>query len=64
MNEASDDIRRPAVDQSFEVTGGAAEATSAAIEGLSHAGPFALIAGVIALVGIPVAWLLRRRPGA
>jgi hypothetical protein len=51
----------PVGDQSFEVAGGAAELASVGLDGLAHAGPWAVLVGLFALAIAPVLWLRRRR---
>jgi hypothetical protein len=56
--------RLPPGDQSFEAAGGAAELASVGLDGLAHAGPWAIVIGLLALAVAPVLWLRRRRAGA
>jgi hypothetical protein len=55
--------KRPAPpgDQSFETVGGAAELAGVGLEGLSHAGPLALLVGLVAIVVTKFVWFRRRR---
>jgi hypothetical protein len=61
MTSERDHQSRVVKDQSFEAAGGAAEVIGLGLDGLSHAGPLALIVGLLAVVVVaPVVWLRRR----
>jgi hypothetical protein len=61
MSTERRDDPRAVGDQSFEVAGGAAEAASFGLDGLSHAGPLAVIVGLmLALVMVPLVRFRRR----
>jgi hypothetical protein len=51
----------PPGDQSFEAVGGAAELAGLGLDGLSHAGPLAILVGLVAIVVAKLLWFSRRR---